>query len=92
MRKKKDTTEDFGSSNCSSSRHRKIQLRLNTLAKKVQELHDILREEFPEYPASFVYFEADGSIHAMARVYVFGESLYPVIASSPTCNFDCGAW
>jgi len=70
----------------------KVQNRLNTIAQKVNELHKLIREE---YPSGYIYFEADGSIHVMSRFIdssaTLSERQAVVIASSPA-QYDCGAW
>jgi len=71
----------------------KIKNRLDTIAKKINELHKLIREE---HPSGYVYVEADGSVHAMSRFVdssaTLSERQVVVIASSETAQYDCGAW
>ena len=76
---------------CSSELKRKIKGRLDSLAKKVQELHKLIRSEMPE---AYIYFEPESGIHVMER-YPEGQenSQHPrVVSSTLYCQFDAGAW
>ncbi len=79
---------------CSPELQRRIQSRLNTLAKTINELSELARTEMP---GAYIYFEAGGSAHLMEQFErddnadaVKREK--GIVASSPICRFDCGAW
>lgn len=75
---------------CSAALRRRLQDRLATLARKIEEIHVIARLEMPN---SYVYFESAGSAHVMSHYTgETGDHIRAIVASSPHCNFDCGAF
>lgn len=69
-----------------------LQRKLNALAKQINELDALVKDEYGR--SAFIYFEAEGSAHAMKNS--LGDNVRErqksIIASSPNCKFDCGAW
>lgn len=81
----------------SAAWRRSVHGRLNTLSRKINELHGMLRDEFP---GAYLYFEAGGTIYAMAESVDCNESRLSlanrqaaIIAKSDgLTQYDCGAW
>jgi hypothetical protein len=71
----------------------RIKRRLDTIAKKINELDELLKERFDS--DAYIYFEGEGQIHAMKGDDGYDTSFERqkmIVASSDSCSFECGAW
>lgn len=73
---------------CSPRLRRKIKTRLARIARETNELHELIRTEFPQ---GYVFFESAGAVCAMAQYRPVGGQR-DIIETSPLANLDCGAW
>ena len=77
-----------------AAKRRRVRERLDTIARKVRELDEILRAEFG--PEAFVFFEADGTICAMSGDDTNGSSTerqrYVVAQADHYARYGAGAW
>jgi hypothetical protein len=70
----------------------KIKYKLNRIAVLIDEARALLREEYPD---GYIFFEAEGRIHAMIGKDDYtdmGSRQKSSLTYSNHCNYDCGAW